>query len=79
MSNQFKFSSIQHKTQAVRTIGYSGPPVKVGVDSVQVSCDCGHTWIARENRGLHHVLGGLIVSCPGCKASEHVHGRAFGL
>jgi hypothetical protein len=79
MSNQFKFGSIRHKTQAVRTIGYSGPPVKVGVSSVHVSCDCGHTWTAREGSGLNHVLGGVIVSCPACTASDHFPGRAFGL
>lgn len=79
MSSQFTFSSIQYKTQAVRAIGYSGPPVKVGISSVRVNCGCGHNWMAQDGNGLKPVLGGVIVICPACKASGHVAGREFGL
>lgn len=79
MSEQFKFSSISYKTARSREIGNSAPPQRVGVSSAQVGCACGNSWTARQGRGLDGVLGGVLVTCPDCRASESVTGRQLGI
>jgi len=77
MTSQFTFSSISHKTATSREIGSNAPPKRVGVNSATVACSCGHTWPARSGSGLDGVLGGILVTCPSCRASELVNGREF--
>lgn len=79
MSDQFKFSSISYKTARSREIGSGAPPQRVGVNSAHVDCACGHSWSASSGRGLDGVLGGVLVTCPACRASESVNGRELGI
>lgn len=79
MSDQFKFSAISYKTARSREIGSSAPPQRVGVNSAQVDCACGHSWFASSGRSLDGVMGGVLVTCPAGRASESITGRYLGI
>jgi len=79
MSDQFKFSTISYRTARSREIGSSAPPQSVGVNSAQLDYACGHSWSASSGRGLDGVIGGVLVTCPACRASETITGRYLGI
>lgn len=79
MATQFKFSSISYKTARSREIGSNAPPQRVGVNSAQVDCACGHSWFGGPGRGLDGVLFGVLVTCPSCGASEQATGHQLGI
>lgn len=78
MSNQSQFTigRVENVVQQSKEIGSAARHV-VGVRSAEVTCACEHQWVATEGNGLSSVIGGPIVTCPVCKASEQVHMRLF--
>lgn len=78
MSNQTQFAigRVENIVQQSQEIGNTTRHI-VGVRSAEVTCLCGHNWIATEQNGLISVIGGHIVTCPVCNASEQVHLRTF--
>lgn len=79
MSEQFKISSIRYKTAQSREIGSDEPPQRVGVNSAYIECACGNAWTASPRLGIAGVLGGALVTCPSCGASERVSARQLGI
>lgn len=73
---QFSIGKIQNVGLPSKEIG-SNKTVVVSVGWAEVTCACGHTWVADERNGLLNVIGGVHVTCPACKASGLVHTRLF--
>ena len=75
-STQFTIGRVEHIIQGSKEIGSAARQV-VGVRKADVTCACGHKWVANDRNGLSEAIGGPIVTCPACKASEQVHMRLF--
>lgn len=76
-NSQFTIGHVEHIVQKSKEIGSDALTV-VGVRSAEISCACGHHWMASDGNGLRNgVMGGPVVTCPSCGASEQVHIRLF--
>ena len=76
---QFHFGTVSYLTVRSRQIDSNAPAKRVGIQSVFTNCNCGHAWSAHTGAGLAAVHGGVIVTCPACKATAHVSGRELGV
>ncbi|MFZ2329012.1 MAG: hypothetical protein WAW73_19010 [Rhodoferax sp.] len=77
-NQQFTFSRIQHLYAQSREIGSTAVKA-VGVEHADVSCACGHQWTARRGSNLKSGVGGILVTCPACRASEIIDPHVFRL
>jgi hypothetical protein len=71
---QFSVGHVENIIQKSSEIG-SNATMVVGIRSAEVSCGCGHKWIANDRSGLRNIIGGAHITCPSCSASELVRTR----
>jgi hypothetical protein len=74
---QFIFNDPKYREERSGEISRVRRPSTHVLVSVTVGCKCGHLWRAQRAQGLDSVVGGYLVSCPSCHASESVSGRAI--
>lgn len=73
---QFLLGRVENIVQRSKEIG-NNAEVVVGVREAEVTCSCGHTWVATDGKDLLNVVGGVHLTCPVCKASEVTRARVM--
>ena len=77
-TNMFNLSNIERLCQPSKENSpHAKEPVKVGIKKLTAICKtCNFSWQAGQYRqdGLQHIAGGVVLTCPSCKAEESVKG-----
>jgi hypothetical protein len=73
MGKMIEIKAVEPKYEQSGTLGTgrSAPIAKTEYEAVHAVCGCGNRWRAtREDRSLKPIIGGAVITCPGCNTSE---------
>jgi len=80
-SSKFSFQDVVWKESSSREISLNPrPTMRTGVLAATVLCkSCGHVWQAGQHGPgcLSPAIGGILLSCPNCRADEALRLSAF--